>query len=213
MRWETEGGDTDPSADHPLSWVPGRDHCPCQIPGRPPRNPDPRGVPRGPGRTVSGGPELPTVRPEDAGPAPLSENRAQPHIAPVERCPGTGHRPGGGDTELSTDLGTELRGAGDEQRQQKEERAGAAGPHLAGPDLCLGGNKAVRLLPTQCVQPSGSERQECSRPPRRGGDGKGAQSDRCAAWGACGHQRPRSGGAEWGGGAGPRAWEKEGPPG
>lgn len=112
------------------------------------------------------------------------------------------------DGEPDTDLGAELRGAGDEQRQQQEERAGAAGPHLAGPDLCLGENKAVRLLPSVS---SPLVREAGAQPAAREGRGRECSAV-LSGRGLWRLRPPASTVRRGGGGAGPRAWEKEGPP-
>lgn len=113
-----------------------------------------------------------------------------------------------GDTDLGTELGTELRGASHQQQQQQQERAGGAGLHLSGPDLSawegatLSASSRQSPADARCVQPAGAGSRECS-PERRGGGEGGRCFVRARGLGASGHQCPGSG----------RGWEAPARPG
>lgn len=154
------------------------------------------------------------------GLAPVPEKQPSPRsLQAPARASSTGLEAG------DTDLGAELRRAGDEQQQQEEERAGAGESHLAGGDpsawegttlsgccrVCPAGAERIQPMPSA---PSPQGPGGGSAAGRLGGERRGAQLSRCAPPGApaaTSVRGPAVGARE--GGAGPQAGKEEGPPG
>ena len=139
-------GHSDPAGNQHLSWRLRRDHR-LKTRGDLPPTPIPAELPRSVARRLRGD-QGPQSDPRcvwrtggvwhlssKTGPSPRLPQAPRPRFQwSGAQVPRAGQK--AAVTALGTDLGTELRRAGDEQQQQQQqESAGAAGPHLAGPDL------------------------------------------------------------------------------